>query len=72
MDYNTSNTKTNTNFIYPDWKQVNDPKFKIYAFQKQSEGELFNLDVREHLRNFVYIISIRFISMYIDIVVLGK
>ncbi|WP_406655400.1 fibronectin type III domain-containing protein, partial [Ornithobacterium rhinotracheale] len=50
MDYNTSNTKTNTNFIYPDWKQVNDPKFKIYAFQKQSEGELFNLDVREHLR----------------------
>ncbi|WKS95937.1 hypothetical protein [Riemerella columbina] len=35
MDYNT----TNTNFIYPDWKQVNDPKFKIYAFQGQEQGE---------------------------------
>ncbi|WP_283671550.1 hypothetical protein [Candidatus Ornithobacterium hominis] len=46
MDYDTNNT----NFIYPDWKQVNDPKFKIYAFQGQSEGELVNLDVREHLR----------------------
>ena len=27
-----------------DWKQINDPKIKIYAFQKQTEGE-FN-DVR--------------------------
>ena len=27
-----------------DWKQINDPKIKIYAFQKQAEGE-FN-DVR--------------------------
>ena len=23
-----------------DWKQINDPKIKIYAFQKQEEGEL--------------------------------
>ncbi|MFB9121666.1 hypothetical protein ACFFUE_10765 [Bergeyella porcorum] len=23
-----------------DWKQINDPKFKIYAFQKQESGEL--------------------------------
>ncbi|MDY3345647.1 fibronectin type III domain-containing protein, partial [Riemerella anatipestifer] len=36
MDYETENT----NFIYPDWKQINDPKFKLYTFQGQNEGEL--------------------------------
>ena len=28
-----------TTFAYTDWKQINDPKLKIYAFQGQSEGE---------------------------------
>ncbi|MFK8271316.1 AHH domain-containing protein [Capnocytophaga stomatis] len=27
------------NFAHSDWKQINDPKLKIYAFQGQSEGE---------------------------------
>ncbi|SUV48359.1 fibronectin type III domain-containing protein [Bergeyella zoohelcum] len=35
MDYDTENT----NFIYPDWKQINDPAFKLYTFQGQNEGE---------------------------------
>ncbi|GIM52117.1 hypothetical protein CAPN004_11470 [Capnocytophaga cynodegmi] len=28
-----------TTFAHTDWKQINDPKLKIYAFQEQSEGE---------------------------------
>ncbi|MFK8290851.1 fibronectin type III domain-containing protein [Capnocytophaga cynodegmi] len=28
-----------TTFAYSDWKQINDPKLKIYAFQGQSQGE---------------------------------
>ncbi|GIM53286.1 hypothetical protein CAPN004_23150 [Capnocytophaga cynodegmi] len=28
-----------TTFTYSDWKQINDPKLKIYAFQGQSQGE---------------------------------
>ena len=35
MDYNEGQ-----DFFYRDWKQINDPKVKLYAFQKQSEGEL--------------------------------
>ena len=31
-----------------DWKQINDPKIKIYAFQKQEEGEL-KLNKNEYL-----------------------
>ena len=31
-----------------DWKQINDPKIKIYAFQKQEEGEL-TLNKNEYL-----------------------
>ena len=31
-----------------DWKQINDPKIKIYAFQKQEEGEL-TLNENEYL-----------------------
>ncbi|MBW3520008.1 fibronectin type III domain-containing protein [Flavobacterium sp. NKUCC04_CG] len=34
MDYSTG-----TDFTHMDWKQVNDPKFKLYLFQGQSEGE---------------------------------
>ena len=34
MDYNEGQ-----DFFYRDWKQINDPKVKLYAFQKQSEGE---------------------------------
>ena len=34
MDYNEGE-----DFFYRDWKQINDPKVKLYAFQKQSEGE---------------------------------
>ena len=34
MDYNEGQ-----DFFYHDWKQINDPKVKLYAFQKQSEGE---------------------------------
>ncbi|ATA89594.1 hypothetical protein CGC58_07535 [Capnocytophaga stomatis] len=34
MDY-----ASETNFAHTDWKQINDPKLKIYAFQGQSEGE---------------------------------
>ena len=29
-----------TDFIYTDWKQINDPAFKLYSFQGQSSGEL--------------------------------
>ena len=35
MDYNEGQ-----DFFYRDWKQINDPKVKLYAFQKQSKGEL--------------------------------
>ncbi|RRJ86693.1 hypothetical protein EG240_15910 [Paenimyroides tangerinum] len=28
------------NFLFTDWKQINDPAFKLYAFQSQSDGEL--------------------------------
>lgn len=35
MDY-----PAGTDFLFTDWKQVSDPKFKIYAFQKQESGEL--------------------------------
>jgi len=34
MDYNEEQ-----DFFYRDWKQINDPKVKLYAFQGQSEGE---------------------------------
>ena len=34
MDYNEGQ-----DFFYRDWKQINDPKVKLYAFQGQSEGE---------------------------------
>lgn len=34
MDYTEG-----TNFIFPEWKQINDPKLKLYAFQEQKEGE---------------------------------
>ncbi|WP_158612041.1 hypothetical protein, partial [Paenimyroides tangerinum] len=27
------------NFLFTDWKQINDPAFKLYAFQGQSDGE---------------------------------
>ena len=29
-----------TDFIYTDWKLINDPAFKLYSFQGQSSGEL--------------------------------
>ena len=31
-----------TDFIYTDWKQINDPAFKLYAFQSQSSGEMYD------------------------------
>ena len=34
MDYSSG-----VAFSYPEWKAINDPKVKLYAFQKQSEGE---------------------------------
>ena len=34
MDYNQGQ-----DFFYRDWKQINDPKVKLYAFQGQSEGK---------------------------------
>ena len=34
MDYNNGQ-----DFFYHDWKQINDPKVKLYAFQGQKEGE---------------------------------
>ena len=33
MDYNNGQ-----DFFYHDWKQINDPKVKLYAFQGQKEG----------------------------------
>lgn len=36
MDYSTTSTLLN----HLDWKQINDPAFKLYAFQSQSSGEL--------------------------------
>ena len=41
MDYNQGQ-----DFFYRDWKQINDPKVKLYAFQGQSEGEY---NVNAHL-----------------------
>lgn len=46
--YNTSESSTNLLMDYGsgtvlnhlDWKQINDPAFKLYAFQSQSSGEL--------------------------------
>ena len=35
MDYSTTSTLLN----HLDWKQINDPAFKLYAFQSQSSGE---------------------------------
>ena len=35
MDYNNGQ-----DFFYRDWKQINDPKVKLYAFQGQKEGKL--------------------------------
>ena len=35
MDYNKGQ-----DFFYRDWKQINDPKVKLYAFQGQKEGKL--------------------------------
>ncbi|EHQ43863.1 Fibronectin type III domain [Myroides odoratus] len=35
MDYAT----TSTNFIFTDWRQINDPKLRLYAFQGQGDGE---------------------------------
>ncbi|UWY27743.1 fibronectin type III domain-containing protein [Flavobacterium sp. TR2] len=48
--YNTSESSTNLLMDYGsgtvlnhlDWKQINDPAFKLYAFQSQSSGELLN------------------------------
>ncbi|MFK8299035.1 hypothetical protein ACI76O_11825, partial [Capnocytophaga cynodegmi] len=31
-----------TTFAHTDWKQINDPKLKIYAFQGQNEGEAYS------------------------------
>jgi hypothetical protein len=31
-----------TDFIYTDWVQINDPAFKLYAFQGQEQGESTN------------------------------
>ncbi|PBI83953.1 Fibronectin type III domain protein [Flavobacterium sp. ACN2] len=36
MDYSTTSTLLN----HLDWKQINDPAFKLYAFQSQNSGEL--------------------------------
>ncbi|EFS98359.1 hypothetical protein HMPREF1977_0339 [Capnocytophaga ochracea F0287] len=41
MDYNEGQ-----DFFYRDWKQINDPKVKLYAFQGQSEGKY---NVNAHL-----------------------
>jgi len=41
MDYNQGQ-----DFFYRDWKQINDPKVKLYAFQGQGEGEY---NVNAHL-----------------------
>ncbi|EIW93503.1 PF14021 family protein, partial [Capnocytophaga sp. oral taxon 412 str. F0487] len=41
MDYNEGQ-----DFFYRDWKQINDPKVKLYAFQGQGEGEY---NVNAHL-----------------------
>lgn len=54
--YKTIEGKTNLLMDYSkgqilshlDWKQINDPKLKIYAFQKQSEGEIV-LEENEYL-----------------------
>lgn len=35
MDY-----ANGTELLFTDWKQINDPAFKLYAFQGQSDGEL--------------------------------
>ena len=36
-----------------DWKQINDPKIKIYAFQKQTEGEDRNNDGIDLIGNII-------------------
>ena len=43
MDYNSSSTE----MIFPHWKQINDPKFKLYAFQGQEQGEIFDKFIQD-------------------------
>ncbi|MBB6329220.1 hypothetical protein HNP24_000170 [Chryseobacterium sediminis] len=45
MDYSTGEELSHL-----DWKQVNDPAFKLYAFQSQSSGEFNNYVVTPDLR----------------------
>lgn len=56
--YNTSESSTNLLMDYGsgavlnhlDWKQINDPAFKLYAFQSQSSGEFANYVVTPDYR----------------------
>ncbi|PTT25542.1 hypothetical protein DBR28_17995, partial [Chryseobacterium sp. HMWF028] len=45
MDYSTGEELSHL-----DWKQINDPAFKLYAFQSQSSGEFNNYVVTPDLR----------------------
>nr|WP_260393513.1 fibronectin type III domain-containing protein [Riemerella anatipestifer] len=58
MDYETENT----NFIYPDWKQINDPKFKLYTFQGQNEGEFSDIQLTPEWEPFKFSGSSIYIS----------
>lgn len=46
MDYSSG-----VAFSYPEWKAINDPKVKLYAFQGQSEGEYSDKEYIEKIIN---------------------
>ncbi|WOC53146.1 hypothetical protein BPO_p0063 (plasmid) [Bergeyella porcorum] len=45
-----------------DWKQINDPKFKIYAFQKQESGEFSEIQLTPEWEPFKFSGSSTYIS----------
>ena len=55
MDYNQGQ-----DFFYRDWKQINDPKVKLYAFQGQGEGKnvgegkAYYVCIDDNLRKILY------------------
>lgn len=49
MDY-----ANGTDLLFTDWKQINDPKFRLYAFQGQSEGEFGGIRLTPDWMPFTY------------------
>ncbi|UYW01819.1 fibronectin type III domain-containing protein [Flavobacterium agricola] len=43
-----------TELFFTDWKQINDPAFKLYAFQSQSDGEFSEIHLTPDWEPFLY------------------